>query len=69
MRNLFLIGFSILAFLSCESKQEPLQIALNTDWTFRAVDEQEWSTAEVPGTVHTDLLHLGLIKDPFYRLN
>ncbi|HCK05491.1 MAG TPA: beta-mannosidase, partial [Flavobacteriaceae bacterium] len=69
LRNLFLIGFSIFAFLSCESKQEPLQIALNTDWTFRAVDQQEWSTAEVPGTVHTDLLHLGLIKDPFYRLN
>ncbi|MDA1210138.1 MAG: glycoside hydrolase family 2 protein [Bacteroidetes bacterium] len=69
LRNLFLIGFSIFAFLSCGSKQEPLQITLSKDWSFKAVGEQEWSTAEVPGTVHTDLMHLGLIQDPFYRLN
>ncbi|MDZ7262426.1 MAG: glycoside hydrolase family 2 protein, partial [candidate division KSB1 bacterium] len=29
---------------------------------------QTWLEAEVPGTVHTDLLHLNKIPDPFFRM-
>jgi beta-mannosidase len=47
-------------------------------WQFKAVDAyhtlptnkrplKQWMNAEVPGTVHTDLLAHGLIPDPFYR--
>lgn len=34
-------------------------------WKFRQKDEQEWLPARVPGGVHTDLLALGRIPDPF----
>ncbi len=69
LNKLYLIGFSILVLIGCESKQAPLVMELNKDWSFKAADDQQWAAAEVPGTVHTDLLNLGLIKDPFYRLN
>ncbi|WHY71720.1 beta-mannosidase [Fictibacillus enclensis] len=39
------------------------------DWKFKACDEQNWLSAEVPGCVHTDLLKNGLISDPFYGKN
>jgi len=34
-------------------------------WEFHKKGELEWSKATVPGGVHTDLLALGLIPDPF----
>lgn len=34
-------------------------------WEFRQAGTQEWRSAGVPGGVHTDLLALGLIPDPF----
>ncbi|WP_411342950.1 beta-mannosidase [Paenibacillus sp. WLX1005] len=40
-----------------------------SNWKFKAIDEQEWLDAEVPGTVHTDLLAHGKIPDPFYGTN
>ena len=69
LNKLYLIGFSIMVLTGCETKQGPLVMELNKGWSFKAADDQQWAAAEVPGTVHTDLLNLGLIKDPFYRLN
>ncbi len=40
-----------------------------TNWEFRQVGNTKWFPANVPGTVHTDLLTNGLINDPFYRDN
>jgi beta-mannosidase len=40
-----------------------------TEWQFRQADAENWFPAVVPGCVHTDLLHNGLIPDPFYRTN
>lgn len=34
-------------------------------WEFRQAGTQEWLPANVPGGVHTDLLALGRIPDPF----
>ncbi|MRR31249.1 hypothetical protein EG834_13215, partial [bacterium] len=34
-------------------------------WQFRQAGTQEWFPASVPGGVHTDLLALGRIPDPF----
>ncbi len=34
-------------------------------WEFRQVGTQEWLPANIPGGVHTDLLALGRIPDPF----
>lgn len=39
------------------------------NWTFKACEDQEWMPAQVPGCVHTDLLRLGKIPDPFYGTN
>lgn len=38
-------------------------------WEFRACGDEEWLTAVVPGTVHTDLLRNGVIDQPFYGTN
>jgi len=39
------------------------------DWKFKACRDSQWLPAEVPGTVHTDLLRNGLIAAPFYGKN
>ncbi|WP_130858714.1 beta-mannosidase [Gracilibacillus phocaeensis] len=35
------------------------------NWKFKEATAEEWYTATVPGCVHTDLLDLGMIEDPF----
>ncbi len=42
---------------------------LNGAWQFRKVGEQNWQPASVPGGVHTDLMALGHIPDPFVADN
>jgi beta-galactosidase/beta-glucuronidase len=54
---------------------EPSSLNLDSGWQFRAVanthrsDVKQWHPAQVPGVVQTDLLHSGLIPDPFDRDN
>ena len=60
---------ALTALIGCKNNEAPLKLELHQGWTFKAVDSLEWMSAQVPGAVHTDLLNLGLIKDPFYRLN
>ncbi len=38
-------------------------------WEFRQAGTEEWLPASVPGGVHTDLLALGRIPDPFVADN
>ena len=38
---------------------------LTGKWQFKQGGTDEWLPATVPGGVHTDLLDLGLIPDPF----
>ena len=42
---------------------------LTGDWQFRQAKSEEWLPAQVPGGVHTDLLHLERIPDPFVAGN
>lgn len=42
---------------------------LNTGWMFSQAGMEEWKTANVPGTVHQDLIRHGLLPDPFYGTN
>ncbi|WP_055109205.1 beta-mannosidase [Paenibacillus ihumii] len=46
-----------------------IQQQVLNQWSFKACDETDWHSAEVPGTVHTDLLRHGLIPDPFFGTN
>ena len=43
--------------------------SLSGQWTFRQLNTTEWMPATVPGGVHTDLLALGKIPDPFVADN
>lgn len=45
------------------------KLTLNGEWQFRQCGTEEWSPARVPGGVHTDLLALGKIPDPFVADN
>ena len=71
-------GFGLLVFCSLAlplQAAEPSSRNLDSGWQFRAVantdraDVKEWHPAQVPGVVQTDLLHSGLIPDPFDRDN
>lgn len=46
-----------------------IQSQIFQNWTFKACEDQEWLLAQVPGCVHTDLLRLDKIPDPFYGTN
>jgi beta-mannosidase len=73
----YVLGF--LLFCSFAALQleaaEPSSRNLDSGWQFRAVanadraDVKQWHPATVPGVVQTDLLHSGLIPDPFDRDN
>lgn len=39
--------------------------SLAGEWQFRQAGSEEWLPAQVPGSVHTDLLATGRIPDPF----
>ncbi|MBN2350034.1 MAG: glycoside hydrolase family 2 protein [Bacteroidales bacterium] len=42
---------------------------INKNWYFHETGDSAWYKAEVPGSVHTDLLRNKIIEPPFYRLN
>ena len=67
--NLFIIIFILASFSSCNNYDSASEINLTDNWMFRSVDNQQWNSATVPGTIHIDLMRLGIIDDPFYRLN
>lgn len=41
----------------------------NENWFFSKLGENQWKFAQVPGTIHTDLLFNKLIPDPFLEAN
>ncbi len=59
----------ILVFVSEFLTGQNLSLPLKTGWHFRQKGKDVSYPASVPGTVHTDLLRNGLIKDPFYGTN
>ncbi|MCB0686333.1 MAG: hypothetical protein KDC53_07405, partial [Saprospiraceae bacterium] len=76
MKNIILytltLLFTSISLSSCVSMQSPKQnikFPISDPWKFRRADTEEWLPATVPGTVHTDLLALDSIDDPYYRLN
>jgi beta-mannosidase len=46
-----------------------IQNLAHSNWKFRKKGDAAWLPATVPGNVHTDLLNLGLIEDPFLHTN
>ncbi|GAB1472896.1 hypothetical protein MASR2M69_03370 [Bacteroidota bacterium] len=67
MKNRILILFFLLAVTGCGDKDLKEILYLTDGWQFSQNKEEGiWYKASVPGTIHTDLLNQGLIKDPFY---
>jgi len=62
-----LILAAIMIGCSTTSKPDFTEKLINENWQFK--NENTWLPATVPGTVHTDLIHAGIIDDPFYRNN
>ncbi len=61
---LLFFASSLLIFqLSAQVVRQPLD---GSDWQFRQTGSRQWNPASVPGTVHTDLLAIGALKDPLY---
>ncbi len=74
MQKILFLSCVITAVIlfSCTSVDNSSEIMvqnLNENWKFRQVGTEDWLSAEVPGTVHTDLMNNSIIEDPFYRLN
>ena len=42
---------------------------LHTGWEFSMYGSSEWLSAQVPGTVHQDLIAHDKLPDPFYGMN
>lgn len=70
-QNLILVISSLFLIIGCQPKDPNLVVTteLSASWSFTQAGKNEWLPATVPGSVHTDLLQNGLIKDPFYRMN
>jgi beta-mannosidase len=47
----------------------PRRLDLGGSWSVTQTGKDEWIPATVPGCIHTDLLVMGKIPDPFYRDN
>ncbi|WMW80034.1 glycoside hydrolase family 2 protein [Undibacterium cyanobacteriorum] len=67
-----MIMAALMSSASITQAQEQ-RLMLNTGWQFRIAEQhaqdhqelQSWRSAQVPGHVHTDLLHHKLIQDPY----
>ena len=69
----FTILISLLAALvfATPASADRAVLKLDKDWKFQrvSVDVWQWHPATVPGCVQTDLMAIGEIEDPYYRMN
>ncbi len=70
MKRLQRVAMAALATALCStSVAQNSTTNLDGDWQFRASGTTLWRDAQVPGTVHTDLLRNKAIAEPYYRVN
>ena len=70
MNTRFLPVFiSLITIVGCEKDKLPNETALSENWLFKNTKDSTWLKANVPGEVHTDLLHNKKIEDPFVANN
>ena len=70
-RNYLLFILVLTSIFSCKKTTSELPITFNIheNWEFKSVEDTDWKSASVPGTVFTDLLHHKKIPDPFVKTN
>ncbi len=73
VKHFYPITYLLFCFfqLQVEAQNSPDLICINLhdEWEFRPAKQGVWSPAEVPGSVHSDLLKNELIRDPFSHMN
>ena len=67
MKN-FTLLLLVSGMASCTHKTNE-NWSYDFDWKFRKQGEASWMPAEIPGTVHTDLLKNNIIEDPYRNNN
>lgn len=73
MKKQILFAAACLGLFSCTDSAQSLlkqknsleKQSLCTNWEFKDIDSTNWLNATVPGVVHTDLLNLEMIENPF----
>ena len=69
MNKLYLI-LVIALLVSCQQKtQLPAVTSLDTNWSFRSMNSNDWYPATVPGNIYSDLIDNQFIEDPFIGAN
>jgi beta-mannosidase len=63
------ICFFGFLFICIDGASQSSEITLHSNWKFRRLGDKQWLKANVPGTVHTDLLSNNKIPDPFWGTN
>lgn len=69
MKYILLTACLFLTVFTNLAAQDHANNPMLSGWEFSRADEGIWRPATVPGTVHTDLLALKLIPDPFAGTN
>lgn len=66
MKPCNVIATLIFVLLGCQTKNNLPEIKLlESNWQFKKQKDTIWYSANVPGSVHTDLMSNGLIENPF----
>lgn len=78
-KSLWLLALGLLArrsvlakacwLLAFEAAAQEVFVPLHEGWSFQQVGKEQWHPAQVPGTVHDDLLRNRLIPDPMRNAN
>jgi len=71
LQHILVVASLLLSAISCDSslkKAENSQL-IDSNWEFAKQGNADFLPAEVPGTVHTDLIQNNLIPDPFFGTN
>jgi beta-mannosidase len=66
-KRIAIVVFFIFVAFVCRAQL--LTQSINNGWKFYYTHKSKWYAAQVPGTIHTDLLKNKLIDDPYYRDN
>jgi len=67
--QLLVILFLTISCTPSVFKNSLEELTIDSGWQYKNANEKEWSSASIPGNIHTDLLNDKLIEDPYYRLN
>ena len=59
----------LLQYGICTENDNSEVVVINTGWEFSQAGTELWQSAQVPGTVHQDLINHKQIPDPFYGIN